>query len=607
MKTKWKLTDKLVSWSGNKDFFRLRDACEGVHVFGATGGGKTSGPLQYLAKSFLSNQYGALILCAKSEEVSTWSKFAKEERREKDLIYLSQNSFDFLMYESSRKGPGAGEIENIVDVFMELAEMGSRASGKSGDPYWDRACRQILRNTISLLKFTSQDVNLENISKLISTLPFNPEQFSSSDWKDNTYCGTLLNKCCNGKNIPADQLKDYEVTERFIAKEYPELDNRTRSNIGSFFTTLADSFLRGTIRKIFCNGKVDITPEMCMDGKIIIVDLSIDEWKETGRYSAGIFKYLLQSALRRRTDKASDSARPVFIFGDESHFFVTKNDSIFQSVARSSRGIVVYATQNYPKYVELMDKEAPVDALLGNFGTKIFCQNGDKKTNNWASDSIDKEIKKRKGKSITGHGILSKIRVTNSISEQKDYIIDPIEFQKLKKGGKDFNYKVGSILWQGGVEKSNKKNYLKLEFDQRKQPKIENNLFIYRNSIYTVTAALVFLFAYYMYKNEVSYVYNVFITRYSYMNPYLMKIAASLLVAGLLYTLFINTKLFILIFIVLIEILLALSMIYLKSFSPLHLRCAYYLNIYLFIFGIFYFFRKVADNRIWKKPVIIKG
>lgn len=61
-----------------KDAFTLRDAFNGVHVFGAIGSGKTSGAGRAFAGALLRAGAGGLVLCAKPEEVELWTGYAKQ-------------------------------------------------------------------------------------------------------------------------------------------------------------------------------------------------------------------------------------------------------------------------------------------------------------------------------------------------------------------------------------------------------------------------------------------------------------------------------------------------------------------------------------------------
>lgn len=101
--------------AGN-EIWRVKDACEGVIIFGATGSGKTSGSGQTLAREYLRAGFGGLVLCAKPDEPALWVKYASQVGRESDLILFGTDhkwSFNFLEHESRRQGAGASLTENL--------------------------------------------------------------------------------------------------------------------------------------------------------------------------------------------------------------------------------------------------------------------------------------------------------------------------------------------------------------------------------------------------------------------------------------------------------------------------------------------------------------
>jgi hypothetical protein len=69
-----------------QDVWRLRDACEGVQIFGATGSGKTSGSGQSLAKAYLRAGYGGLVLTVKPDERQLWERYCRDTGKEDSLV-----------------------------------------------------------------------------------------------------------------------------------------------------------------------------------------------------------------------------------------------------------------------------------------------------------------------------------------------------------------------------------------------------------------------------------------------------------------------------------------------------------------------------------------
>jgi len=255
------------------------------------------------------------------------------------------------------------------------------------------------------------------------------------------------------------------MTAKYWLEEFPRMDNRPRSSIVSLFTTLADSFLRGKLRKLF-SSETTVIPDHTTLGKIIIVDLPIKEWGELGQYAAVLMKFMTQKALERRS---ANDVRPVFIWADEAHYFTTAYDQIFQTTARAARACTVYLTQSYSNYLSALggDSARPrVDSLLGNLQTKIFHQNGDTATNNWAAEAIGRKLQYRLSSSTTeGHQSSSR---TESEQQVIDLELQAREFTTLWKGGTQHHNFVQGIVFQGGRKWSNGKIWKRVVFPQPK-------------------------------------------------------------------------------------------------------------------------------------------
>jgi hypothetical protein len=461
----WSLDTPLLHFSDHEqDTWRIRDACEGTQIFGATGSGKTSGSGRALAHAFLENDFGGLVLCAKNDEPDLWLRYARETGREADIIRLSDEQFNFLAYEANRPGEGAGQTENLVTLFMQVAEIANQRHGHaSADAYWERAVKQLLRNAVDLLSIACGTVTLPELFEIIRTAPQDMEEAKSETWQGESACFNYIQRAAERARGNPDVQPEYEMTAKYWLEEFPRMDNRPRSSIVSLFTTLADSFLRGTLRKLF-SSETTVIPDHTTLGKIIIVDLPVKEWSELGQYAAVLMKFMTQKALERRP--ASDT-RPVFIWADEAHYFTTAYDQMFQTTARAARACTVYLTQNYSNYLSALGGESArpkVDSLLGNLQTKIFHQNSDTVTNTWAAEAIGRKLQYRLSSSTTkGHQNSSQ---TEGEQQVIDLDLQPREFTTLWKGGSQYNSLVQGIVFQGGRKWSNGKTWKNIVFPQ---------------------------------------------------------------------------------------------------------------------------------------------
>jgi hypothetical protein len=133
-----------------------------------------------LARAFLENGFGGLVLCAKPEEPELWQKYADQTGRSSDVVLFSREHFNFLRYEANRPGVGAGQTENLVMLFMQVAEIASQKHGTAAtDDYWERAVKQLLRNAIDLIAIARGAVTLPELFDVIRTAPQDAEEVKS--------------------------------------------------------------------------------------------------------------------------------------------------------------------------------------------------------------------------------------------------------------------------------------------------------------------------------------------------------------------------------------------------------------------------------------------
>lgn len=460
------LDEEILNIEGNQ--WTVRDACTGTMVFGMTGSGKSSGPLHKIAGKFLSMGCGGVVFCAKPDECDTWIRYAKENHRENDLMFLSKETFNYLDHESKRTGTGGGQIENLVNLYLEISNMGKdkKNSGGGNDEYWQAAVRQMLRNTMTVLQLAGEPITLENIHDLIISAP----SASNPALSENGYCVDLM-----ALNVPEEQKNspDFQIAKTYFLEEFATLDERTRSNTISSFTVTADAMQRGELARCFSSPESTLHLEdIYRKGKILICDYDQKSWGRLGQYAAGIIKYCFEMMIERREDISDPDARPVFLWADECQFFAIDYDQKFQTTARSSRTLTVYATQNLGNLFDGYGKDK-ANSLLGNLGTKFFCQNGEFETNEWASKSIGQEIIYRRNKtfgdskssSMKGDDNKS-LSYSEGFSEQKDYRVDPGDFSTLQTGGPRGQCKVGFIFWQSGRVLNNGSVFIRSYIEQ---------------------------------------------------------------------------------------------------------------------------------------------
>lgn len=433
--------------------FTIRQACEGVQIFGGIGSGKTSGSGAALAKAYLQAGFGGLVLCAKKDELATWQQYAEETGRTDSILVFDSSGdyrFPFLQYEVEREGEGAGYAENLARLFMTVHEAVSRSKGNSGaDPYWGSALMQIMRNTISLCQIARGTVSVPLMYEIVRSAPQSTEERNSPEWWEKSLCAQLLAEC-QAKTL--DQWADYdlEATAGYWLDEYPSISSRTRSGIVSMFSTTTDVLLRRPFRMLFSeapeNREMIAYPELTHHGAVVVMHLPVKEFGDAGRAAQVVYKYIWQQATERRDVKANP--RPVFLWVDEAQNFATDYDMQFQATARSSRACTVYLTQNLPNYYAEMGNRDRVNSLIGNLQTKIWHANSDPETNTHAAEVIGRSWQTRSGESQSIGG--QSISLGESRSESLDFDVIPQTFTRLSKGGPENGNTVSGIVFQNG-------------------------------------------------------------------------------------------------------------------------------------------------------------
>lgn len=483
----------LIKFSSHpKDTWTLRDAVRGTQIFGGIGSGKTSGSGRTIAKAFLKNGLGGVVHCAKPDERANWEKLAAECGRSDDLIIFEEDcsyAFNPLSYELTRTGKGAGDSYNLVNLFMNIYQMGRAFSGqgmaREGDRFWDNALKRCMRRMIDLLKLADEEVSVFNMQRLItSTLDRNEVQelhtmLAGTDknttwkelknWADTNFYIKCMMQAANVKASDKQAETDFQfkMLRNYFEREFGHLAEKTRTIIIESFLGIAEPFLGGILKKHFAQ-ETNIYPEWTYEQKkIIILDFPIKNYLDAGVYAQGIFKLMFQQALERRAYKeASDT--PVFLWVDESQIFISDYDQTFQATARSSGTCTVFLSQNISNYYKAMGGKNPkpsVDSLLANLSTKIFHANNDAVTNEWAANVIGRKFRRMKSVSISE-------KESATVSEQLHFQVEPAAFNELNAGGKhlddsSLDYKVEGIITVTGKKWSNNKNYIKLRFTQK--------------------------------------------------------------------------------------------------------------------------------------------
>ncbi len=399
------LDKHLLSFGKGSASWTVGHAVEGVQIFGGIGSGKTSGSGRTLALSYLKAGFGGLVLTVKPDEAEMWKTYCDLTGRTRDRLVIEPGGvyrFDFLDYEA-----GLGGTENVVEVLKTVIRASQGGGGLSNnDRFWDDALEILLVHVTDLCRLAYGTVSVRHLYDIVQSLP-SPERTDNIPGKDETAYQTALRLADNDlrdrfsgldRDAPdvMDVIKDIERDERrldqavqFFEVTYKHLSDKTRSVVDFSFAAFLFRLLRDPFASLFCSGTSTLTPEDCLRGKIIILNLPVKLFNKVGKDVQIMFKFIWQRAMERR--RVDQDSKPVFLWSDEAQNFLHEHDAVYQATARSSLIATVYISQNIANYRASMGGQAAADrvhGLLGTLSTKIFHANADTGTNDYASKLI---------------------------------------------------------------------------------------------------------------------------------------------------------------------------------------------------------------------------
>lgn len=484
-------------------FFTIRDAVEGIQIFGGIGSGKTSGSGRLVALKYLSQGFGGLVLTVKPDEKELWEDYCRVTGRSDDLCVIEpggKHFFNFLEFESINSEQNISLTENIVQVIKTVIRASEEKSGgRTDDPFWESALDMLMFNVIDLCQLAYGKVSIQQIYDIVMTAPKKEEESSKASreeddkkaffkaynaaqekiapqyeaWKqryseellqmmekDGTFDNQLF------EAVPDARLMAF--VDQFFAENYRNLSEKTRSIIEFSFSGFLFRLLKEPFYSLFCHRPSTITPDDSLKGKIILINLPVKLYHKVGRDSQIMFKYIWQRAMEKRTIQQND--RPLFLWADEAQNFIHEHDAEYQATARSSRIATVYISQNLPNYHAYMGggkSEYKVKSFLGTLATKIFHANADIETNVYASTLIGEGYTEDNSRSTTVSGQFSASR---SVSYKLEKMVRAEEFVSLKTGGPYNQFQTEALVHRQGKAFADKQNYKKMKFSQNYKP-----------------------------------------------------------------------------------------------------------------------------------------
>lgn len=445
-----------------RDDLTLEKACENVLVTGATGSAKTTAVLALIAKTYLRNGFGGLVLCAKEDEADRWREYLDQTGRAADGRFFGIGAglyFNFLEHEASRPGVF---LENLVEMVLRVSTT-QRVQSHGGDSeFWIPQKKKLIRNALELLMLAGERITLPGVYAVMRDTPQDAAGAKNRRARNEGVVFQFLSRAESRAQSPRQKKAITDLLD-FYLREWPMLDKEVRMDVEADVTGTFDPLTRGELGELFCT-TTNVTPEECFNGAVIVINIPERVHYEAARHCGLIWMQAFQRAADRRR-YAVPTTRPLFEMIDECHLFAGDDDEKFASTSRSQGVSIVRACQNYPLLKSGYGKDADkVDGMVGNHVTKICCRNGDPQTADWQSKMVGERMMPRL--SVSANGRAGGDAYSLSVSESRERVCPPWRFADLKNAGEEHGGIAEAVVIRPGHRWRGKHPYLVARFRQ---------------------------------------------------------------------------------------------------------------------------------------------
>jgi len=384
-------------------------------ITGTIGTGKTSSAMYPFSKQLLefnsnnlNKKIGMLILDVKGNYYKQIKEYCKNYNLEEDLIVIelgTKVTYNPLNKPNLKPQVLANRLKIILTLFSE----------NNSESYWLDKAEQVISESIKLCRlYNNKYVTFEEIHKLITKVDYFNEKVE------------YLRKLFISNKLKSQEIYDLNSSIDFFKNEFFKLDERTISILKSEITRITSVFVSDLeVRKTFCPLKQEQTfdgfTEVIRDGKIVVLNLNISEYRNLSKIIAAYLKLDFQTEIMNNLSK--NNIKTTAFICDEYAEYVTKTDSEFFSLSREAKCINIVSVQSYSSIKQTLKDEATVKVIVQNLINKIWYRTDDIFTIEEVQKQIGKEDKTKVSKTISENARETRFSyITNTLNSQNSSI-----------------------------------------------------------------------------------------------------------------------------------------------------------------------------------------
>lgn len=410
-------------------------------VFGSIGTGKTVCVMNCLLEQMIishsqSAPIGGLILDYKGEFLGKLRSLCAKHGRSHDLLVLSAESD--VCWNPLDTNESASEV-----AARFVATMKSLGQKDQQTPFFTDQAETFLEHAIHLLRVTRSDVrritpmSVHRLANDFAFLDAQVEQLQIRNDHDSPDSSTA--RC-----------------RQYFQAEFFQLPVETRQSVIATLNNMLNPLCNELVTPVMCHGRPISLDAATLGSKLIYLDLPQSKVPRAGRILGVLLKLAYYAQVQR---KPLDCRKYSFLFADEFQEFYTSDpemgDTRFYCLSRQYDHINIVATQNINNLRMRGERAEAVMSFLANVKTKIFLQNSDKDTNEYASQLFGQYVAELGGGHMAGQAqLMANVRPEDFLFLQKpehgrwnycEYFVLDESAAKVNIGNRLFHWPVHEI------------------------------------------------------------------------------------------------------------------------------------------------------------------
>ncbi|HEX4132935.1 MAG TPA: TraM recognition domain-containing protein [Pirellulales bacterium] len=469
------LDHPLFYWTA-RDHFTVRHLLDGgILNLGRTGSAKTSSSMKQLGRAVVGYRNSGGLICAAKpmEDLALWRSIFAEQGRSDDLLVFSPeanlrcNFLDCIR----KQGGDSRDITSFLMTIGETLRSVDKHSGSANSEFFRMQEEVMIQFAVDAVRLARGRVTAPDLQKFITDAAQTPAQINDPQWRKGFHVDCLRAAHAAAKSELEEA--DFPFLMDYWLGLYPKMDGRMRSGIETGVLGTLHVFNSGVVRKLV-SSETNVSPEDMEQRRFVFSDTPAAKMGDSGKLIGAGWKLLTQRHVLRK--KAPAGAPINVIWCDEAQQLVNSFDSDYLAQCRSHLGCMVCISQSLHSFYAAMPGETgkhKAQALLSNFGHRIFHAAGDIETAEWPSKLIGRKLETFISGSMQPCRDIFDLAMgftdfTGSFSMHYEPVLQPHVFiNGLRTGGPGNRFIADAIVIRSGEPFSTGENWLRVAFSQR--------------------------------------------------------------------------------------------------------------------------------------------